>query len=352
MGESYGTYRALGVADILDKHETPLRGMILLSNIYSFSEDPNLSAVFLLPNFTAAAFAHHRLSSEQQNDLAKTVAEAQHWAEQSYLSALVQGDRLAPEEKKAIADKLAHFTGIAADVWAKNDLRLSPDQFANEVLGPGKLDFIGHYDTRMVGHNSHAGAGYDVAADPSLDYGVDAAIVPYLRTELGWKSDALYAGPFGGRWPSPSSPRGDWTSVRWDWSGGSEDRSPMLAAVLKDNPGLRMLVGSGYFDLATPFAAAEYEVSQLRLAPDARARIRFVRYEGGHSVNMDTKVRAQLFQDAQALVMATGTSGASHSFPPPGNQHNPDNGVHVSSLHLTVGRSAAQEGNCRLVPAN
>jgi carboxypeptidase C (cathepsin A) len=304
MGESYGTYRAAGVAEILAQRKIPLEGVILLSSVLSFGpSEGDLSSVFLLPNYAATAFVQHRLAPELQGDLEKTVNKVQSWAETEYLAALIQGDRLAADRKKAIAQKLARYTGVASDTWENGNLRLEPDQFAVEVLGPDKLEYVGHYDTTVIGKLSHKGEPYNVDADPSLANGMDAIIYGYLRDDLGFKTDAFYKGPFGGGWPSPTSFRGDWTSVRWNHGTQFRDRASSLATALHSTPGLRVLVTAGYYDFSTPFAATEYTISHLNLDPGARKRIKFVRYEGGHAAYMDPKVRAQFSSDAQAFVL-------------------------------------------------
>jgi carboxypeptidase C (cathepsin A) len=302
MGESYGTFRAAGVAEILAKRNLPLNGIFMLSNIYNFETQPDLSEMFLIPNYTAAAFAHHRLAPELEKDLATTVNESQQFAESDYVDALIQGDQLSDARKKAVAEKLAHFTGVSADLWLKHDLRIGVDPFAVMVLDPDKPQYVGHYDTRVVGTMTSPHAPYDVDTDPSLDNGLDAAITPYLRDDLQWKSDALYAGPFGGRWPTPLFQRGDWTSVMWDRSVGAVDRAKSLAEALRHYPDLHIVIANGYYDFSTPFSVSEYSISHLQLAPSERSRIRLIRYAGGHAAYMDPKVREQMFEDARNLV--------------------------------------------------
>jgi carboxypeptidase C (cathepsin A) len=300
-GESYGTYRAPGVAGVLGKRDIPLAGMILLSTVFNFSQQDDFQSAFLLPNYTATAFVRGKLAPEFAKDFEKPVHDSEQWAEHAYLAALVKGDRISARDKKDIAVQLARFTGVPADVWEQHDLRLEPDEFARQVADPKKGDYAGHYDTRTTGHGK-PGAPYDVTSDPSLQFGVSDAIVPYLRNELGWNSDALYAGPFGGRWPTPQSFRGDWTSMLWDREAQPENRTALLAEALERNPHLEVLIANGAYDLATPFAATEYEVSHLNLSAEAMARVKFVLYEGGHAAYTDAKVRSRFFADAKKLM--------------------------------------------------
>jgi carboxypeptidase C (cathepsin A) len=303
-GESYGTYRALGVADVLAKRDISVAGLVLLSNVFSFSHPDDFDSLFLLPNYTAAAFAHNKLEAPLQRDLQKTLNEAENWAEQVYLPALTKGDRISSADKKSVATQLARYTGVPADQWEQHNLRLGADEFSVDVLDSTKGDFVGHYDTRAVGHGQ-PGEPYNVTNDPSLNYGVSAAILPYLRNELGWKSDALYAGPFGGRWPTPDAMRGDWTSVLWEKSGGQQDRGPLLSSLLARRSHMRMLLINGCYDLATPFAAVEYDLSHLNLSAEARSRLQLIRYEGGHAAYTDATVRHKFYLDAKSLVEVT-----------------------------------------------
>jgi carboxypeptidase C (cathepsin A) len=307
MGESYGTFRAAGVADVLAKRKIPLDGVILLSTVLNLhgDHDSDLSSVFLIPNYTATAWVHHRLAPELEKNLAQTVDEAQHWAESEYLAALTQGNRLPDDRKKAIAQKLARYTGIPAATWEAADLKLDPDTFASNVLGPEKLEYAAHYDTSMIGKLSHPGAPYNVDADPSLDNGVEAIVGSYLRDELGFKTDAFHAGPFGGGYPSPTSFRADWASVRWNRGSEPEDRSEALADAIHKTPALRIFIAHGYYDLSTPFASTEYTLSHMDVSPADRQRITLVRYEGGHAAYINPQVRAQFSKDVQTFVTAS-----------------------------------------------
>jgi carboxypeptidase C (cathepsin A) len=54
------------------------------------------------------------------------------------------------------------------------------------------------------------------------------------------------------------------------------------------NPYLKILVMEGYFDLATPYSAANYTIDHLNLPPDYRNNISFATYESGHMVYLPT----------------------------------------------------------------
>jgi len=92
-------------------------------------------------------------------------------------------------------------------------------------------------------------------------------------------------------------------SVKWDWSEGvSVDASAALARAMRANKGMRVLVISGLYDLATPFAATEYAFAHMGLDPATRARAELVRYKAGHMVYLDAATRKQLKRDFVSLV--------------------------------------------------
>src|SRR5262249_31372325 len=119
----------------------------------------------LIPGFTLAAFTHHRLSPDLQNDRNKTIAEAQAWADSVYLPALARGNTLPEDERRKVATQMARLTGLKADVVESHGLKLSQEDFANELLrDEGKS--VGFYDTRITGP-AQTGT-YDPTKDPSL----------------------------------------------------------------------------------------------------------------------------------------------------------------------------------------
>jgi len=98
-----------------------------------------------------------------------------------------------------------------------------------------------------------------------------AAFNHYVRAELGYKSDAPYHILGGGIGP-------------WDWgpSGTVTDVSDALRQGLAKNPHMKVYVGQGLFDFATPYFAAGYTLGHMGLHPKLRGNIRIYQYESGH----------------------------------------------------------------------
>jgi carboxypeptidase C (cathepsin A) len=308
IGESYGTFRAAGVADKLQQRDIRVSGVVLISTVLEVGQSegsPDLRYIRLIPSYTVAAFVHKKLPSDLQADLEAAIQRSEDWAESQYSVALLKGDRLSQEDRQRVTREYSRFTGLDEDFVAKHNLRVDMEEFANHLLKDQKL-VLGHYDVRASASTTSTGGEYDPTHDPSLNSrGTGKLIVPYLETQLGFKSTALYAGPFGGRWPSPTQHRGDWMSVRWDWGSAKSsdaDQGPALARALRENKSMQVLVISGLYDLATPFFGVEGEFAHLGLEPAARSRIVLESYEGGHMVYLDAANRKRLKRDFASLV--------------------------------------------------
>ena len=60
-----------------------------------------------------------------------------------------------------------------------------------------------------------------------------------------------------------------------------------LADTIRKNPKLKVLSANGYFDLATPFFATDYELSHMMLTPDLAKNVEFTYYPSGHMVYLN-----------------------------------------------------------------
>jgi len=70
------------------------------------------------------------------------------------------------------------------------------------------------------------------------------------------------------------------------------------------NPFMKVMIACGYYDMATPFAAAEYTVSAMNLDPTIRRNINFNYYEAGHMMYIDTRSLKKLHDDEAAFISA------------------------------------------------
>lgn len=233
LGESYGTFRAAGVAEKLVNKEFSLHGVVMIGTILNMRSSGDLSLALLFPSYTAAAFYHKKLPPGLQENFQSTLQQAELWAETEYIGALMRGDRLGTEKRRAAVAEYARFTGLDPEFIEKNNLRVGMEKFANQLMASEKK-FVGHYDSRILGELTGPSGPYDPTKDPSLkSNGISDLFVPYMRSELGFKIDRPYQGPFGGFWPPSSTPRGDWMAYRWDWGSILDDKLDMSAALAR-----------------------------------------------------------------------------------------------------------------------
>ena len=75
-----------------------------------------------------------------------------------------------------------------------------------------------------------------------------------------------------------------------------------LRAAFARNPHMRLFVAFGYYDAATPYYAAEYSLSHLRLPAALRQRISTGYYEAGHMMYIHVPSLAKLAEDVSGFV--------------------------------------------------
>jgi len=78
-----------------------------------------------------------------------------------------------------------------------------------------------------------------------------------------------------------------------------------LAEALKTNPRLRIMVNGGYYDLATPFFAAQYEEKHLPIPQSLAKNIEFDWYQSGHMVYVRDESLKQLHDRVAAFIKST-----------------------------------------------
>ena len=300
-GESYGTTRSAAVVRELEGsyNDVALNGVILISTILDFgaqAEVPGNEMPYIinLPSMTATAWYHNRLP-DRPADLGPLLAEARAFATGDYAAALLKGNKLEAQERAAVRARLARLTGLSETFLDRADLRVTPGRFYKELLRDRGLT-VGRLDSRYTG-TDYDNAGEQPDNDPSF-YGIDgaytAAINSYVRSDLKLKMDRDYV-TIGG--------------VRdWDWRiGQNRDSSiylnvaPYLGQAMRENSGLRVFVGQGYYDFATPFFGAEFSLSRTGIPAD---RVSFHYYDAGHMMYVRDDDLTKLSTDIRAFIRA------------------------------------------------
>ena len=307
LGESYGGMRSAGLAHHLQSvHNMNLNGVVLVSPFLNAASGVDglgldLPHALYLPTLAATAW-YHGLIANKPASLEAFMGEVERFAYDAYLPALTKGYVISPEEKRAVATKLAAYTGTGADHWEKADLRVSHPQFLQE-LKRGDRQITGRIDSRFVGPAVNPLAemmDYDPFF-PAVGPAYTAAFLDYLHGELGFGRDEEYrVSAFDVKW--------DWKHKQpgnHEWDIGAPNTAPDLALAMTMNPGLHVLVQQGWYDLATPHLVMKHDIEHLDITADARQRIRIEHYEAGHMMYLHEPSMRKFRDDLAGFIRDT-----------------------------------------------
>src|ERR1700727_2952776 len=290
FGESYGSTRSAALAYILENEKSlDLNGVILLSQVLNFDDgvdgpqfNPGVDLPYslALPTYTATAWYHHKLPT-QPAALEPLLHEVESFAMSEYLQALAAGSTLTPEKKTEIATKLHKYTGLPVDYIERANLRVNGGEFEKTLLGADIT--TGRLDTRFAGPTidpMSKEADYDPQS-AAISSAYVSAFNDYVRTTLKFGQKKIYKAEYfdaGKNGDSTHQPPGA------PGKGSPVNVMPDLAAAMKQNPNLKVQLNGGYYDLATPYFAAEYELRQLPIQDTLQANIEMHFYTSGHMV--------------------------------------------------------------------
>jgi carboxypeptidase C (cathepsin A) len=309
LGESYGTTRAAGVAGYLTDRGIVFNGVALLSMVLDFqtirfakkNDEPFL---LTLPTYALIANYHKKLQP-QRTDLAALRAEAEKWVWEVYAPALAKGDALGADERRAVIDGLARLTGLRRELIDEENLRIDVRTFTSQLLLDQRLK-VGRLDGRYSGPDPDGGR--DNFFDPTSAQTrppYTSVLNDYLRRELNYRTDQPYyvsAGDLAVPAAAPGAPPAE--GFKWEW-GSAVDGWPETASGLRSamarNPYLKILVLEGYYDLATPYLAANYTMDHLNLPADYRKNVSYATYDAGHMMYVQAGAASKLRRDLDAF---------------------------------------------------
>ncbi|TAG31103.1 MAG: peptidase S10 [Sphingobacteriia bacterium] len=277
-GESYGTTRAAGLSKFLqDRHRIYLNGIFLISAVLNFGTNDyyignDLPRALYIPSYTAAAWYHKKLAPALQANFKNALKESEEFALGAYASALLKGGWLDDAAKDAIAEKMSYYTGLSKEYCLQSNLRVEEGRFYKELRRKDGLT-IGRLDARFTGRDIDD-VGESNSFDPSfsnIDGPFTATINDYFQKELNFKEEAGY-NIFGDVYP-------------WNYN-NVQNQFLNVAESLRDamakNPALKVYIGFGYYDFATPYFTAKYDIEHMFLRPEQRKNIKSYFYESGH----------------------------------------------------------------------
>lgn len=296
VGESYGTIRAVLVAEELAKAGTTvaLDGVVLLGQAVNIVETVQRAGNAMgyaanLPALTAIAWYHNRIDREGKT-LDGLLDESYNFAMGDYLSALAKGGDLPDAERTRIAERLAALNGIRAAYYLANNLAISKERFREEILKDKGL-IVGRYDARYTGPGAAFGKP---AADPGakLSPPLEALVKEHLTKTLGVTLTDEYRAvnrAIGESWDygGPRSPFAD-----YDFAGA-------FGRVMKTQTHLRLMIGTGLYDTTTTTGAARYLLARNAYPAE---RVISRNYEGGHMFYSNEAALKAFTDDLRAFV--------------------------------------------------
>ena len=297
LGESYGVFRAAGLAEHLrGRYGLYLNGLILVSGVLDFATIYNvpgndLPYPLILPAYTAAAHFHKKLPPDLQADLGKALAESREFANGEYLSALHAGASLSADENQKVVVELSRLTGLTSDVIKDNNLRLDESVFRKQLLHNEGL-ILGAYDARLTGRDGDAaaqGPGFDPSS-AAVTGPFSAAMNSYARSELKFEDDLPYE-LIAGVQP--------WNyGVHNTYANAAEK----LAAVMNQEPYLKILVVGGRCDLVCPIDTMRQSIGHMSIANEQRKNITYAEYDAGHMMYINLPDLKKLQADVEKFL--------------------------------------------------
>jgi carboxypeptidase C (cathepsin A) len=170
---------------------------------------------------------------------------------------------------------------LPQDYIERADLRINGGEFEKTLQGSDVT--TGRLDTRFSGPTidpMSKEADYDPQA-AAISSAYVSAFNDYVRSTLKFGADQTYKAEIEvwKIWDFRHQPPGADTKVQ-----GATNVEPDLARAMKENPNLKVQMNGGYFDLATPYFAALYELRHLAIEAMLQQNIETHFYTSGHMV--------------------------------------------------------------------
>jgi carboxypeptidase C (cathepsin A) len=235
---------------------------------------PNPEVGLALPSMALTAWYHNKID-RGKGTVEQVYKEVKTFAATEYAAAVAQlnAGTLSSDEKNRIAARLAGYTGLSADTWQRSNLQMTPQAFLKQILADKGLE-AGLYDSRYTMSSANSG-GDPVSDDPAMGKyvpGFVAAFHDMLRNDLKVEMPVPYGSIV-------------WEGLNFKWNynrvgiPASPSYAAELATAMRRNDQMRVLVASGYYDMGTTAAGAEYQVARGKLPAE---RVTFRNYESGH----------------------------------------------------------------------
>ena len=304
IGESYGGTRVMGLAaELQNRQWMYLNGVIMVSpaDYKVLRTDSALSSSLNLPYFTAAAWFHKMLPAELQNkDLLDVLPLSEEYAINKLIPAIAKGGFISDEERDKIAEKMSFYSGIKKKVLLQHNLDLPKDYFWKELLRDKNGYTVGRLDSRYKGLDKRiAGENPDYNSEiTSWLHSFTPAINYYIREHLNFRTDVTY-NVFG-----PVRP----------WDNRNDNVREGLRQAMAQNPYLKVLIQSGYYDGATTYFNAKYTMWQTDPSGRMKDRFYFKGYRSGHMMYLRNEDLKKSNDDLREFIENSLTNGKSAKY--------------------------------------
>ena len=304
IGESYGGTRVMGLSlELQEKQWMYLNGVILVSpaDYKVYSTGGAVSSAINLPYFTAAAWYHNSLDKNlQSKDLLDILPESEDFTINTLIPAIAKGGFISKEEKNIIANKMSYYSGLSKKSILQYNLDIPTQFFWKELLRDKSGYTIGRLDSRYLGlDKTEAGSRPDSNAElDSWEHSFTPAINHYLRNDLGFKTDLKY-NLFG-----PVHP----------WDNRNDSTRDDLRQAMAQNPYLKVLVQSGYYDGATTYFQAKYTMWHVDPSGKMKDRFDFKGYRSGHMMYLRSEDLEASNEDLRSFIKNSLSNGKSAKY--------------------------------------
>ena len=303
IGESYGGTRVMGLsAELQESQWMYLNGVIMVSpaDYKVIRVGGPVSSALNLPYYTATAWYHKQLANDlQSKDLKDILPEVENFTINKLIPALTKGGFISGSELNSVASKMSRYSGLSKKKILQNNLDVTTNFFWKDLLRDQGMT-IGRLDSRYLGIDKK-----DVGVRPdynselrSWEHSFTPAINHYIQKELKFITDIKY-NIFG-----PVHP----------WNNENDNTRENLRRAMAENPYLKVLFQSGYYDGATTYFNAKYTMWQIDPSGKMKDRFYFKGYRSGHMMYLRNEDLIKANDDLRTFISETTTNGKSAKY--------------------------------------
>ena len=303
IGESYGGTRVMGLsAELQESQWMYLNGVIMVSpaDYKVIRVGGPVSSALNLPYYTATAWYHNQLPNDlQSKDLKDILPEVENFTINKLIPALTKGGFISGSELNSVASEMSRYSGLSKKKIIQNNLDVKTNFFWKDLLRDQGMT-IGRLDSRYLGIDKK-----DVGVRPdynselrSWEHSFTPAINHYIQKELKFITDIKY-NIFG-----PVHP----------WNNENDNTRENLRRAMAENPYLKVVFQSGYYDGATTYFNAKYTMWQIDPSGKMKDRFYFKGYRSGHMMYLRNEDLIKANDDLRTFISETTTNGKSAKY--------------------------------------